>query len=588
MWTSRQLHAASQDCTIVTYLLHLKSKVFVQILMGAAVEKNPLQAMREFRLDEKLLFEPVPAQKGSLKCIYAYPNEYTVGICSLGYQLVWSQMAASPDIHVARLFTDAHEDLPSSPDLLGFSLSWELDYANVLSLLEKLGISIWSRDRLLSDPIIFGGGAVFTANPEPYAEFFDVILLGDGENLLREFLQAVEATRGATDRLERLQALAQVPGVYVPILYQPCYESADGELLRVDTVSDNVPSRVVKQTYKGNVLASSTVVSPKMAWENIYMVEVVRSCPEMCRFCLASYVTLPFRTASLEASLYPSIHRGLEVTSRIGLLGASVTQHPEFEKLLLYLCQPQFEDVRLSIASVRTNTVTPQLAEALAQRGTKSITVAVESGSERVRRIVNKKLAQDEIMTAAINAEAGGLEALKLYGMVGVPGEEMEDVEQTVEMMKAIKAAAPKLRLTLGCSTFAHTPFQWYGVSKDGEKRLQYLEKEMRRIGVSFRPESYKWSLIQALLSRGDRRLSKVLLAVRGFGDSYGSYRRAFKEMKGQLPPMEHYIHDNWKPGATILPWSHLQGALPEQTLVKHQEEATQYMGVASQPTMVP
>ena len=149
------------------------------------------------------------------------------------------------------------------------------------------------------------------------------------------------------------------------------------------------------------------------AWENIYMVEVVRSCPEMCRFCLASYLTLPFRTAPLESSLIPAIERGLKVTNRLGLLGASVTQHPEFEAILDYLSQSRYQDVRLSIASLRTNTLTKKLASTLANRDTRSVTIAVESGSEKVRQIVNKKLTNDEIIQAAINAKAGGTKGFK-------------------------------------------------------------------------------------------------------------------------------------------------------------------------------
>ena len=220
-----------------------------------------------------------------------------------------------------------------------------------------------------------------------------------------------------------------------------------------------------KNTHSGEALTTSTVVSPRMAWESIYMVEVVRSCPEMCRFCLASYATLPFRAPSVQGSLIPNIERGLEVTNRLGLLGASITQHPEFDELLQYLLAPERADVRMSISSVRTNTVTPDLCEALAARGTKSLTIAVESGSERVRDIVNKKLAQDEILAAVHAAQAGGMEALKLYGMAGVPGEEDGDVDATVDLLRALKKQAPKLRLSFGCSTFvpkAHTPFQWY------------------------------------------------------------------------------------------------------------------------------
>lgn len=304
----------------------------------------------------------------------------------------------------------------------------------------------------------------------------------------------------------------------------------------------------------------------------------------MCRFCTASYLTLPFRPAPLDGGLLESIERGLGKTRRLGLLGASVTQHPQFEALLAHLMQPQYADVRLSIASVRAATVTPALAQALAARSTESLTIAVESGSARLRRVVNKKLSNGEIVAAARAAQEGGLRALKLYSMVGVPGETDADVDATVAMLVALRAQAPRLRLTLGCSTFVpkpHTPFQWWGVDPAADARLARLEKAARASGFAFRPESYKWSIIQALLSRGDRRLAPLLLAVRGFGDSLGSYRRAFKAMAGQLPPLEHYAFRTSPPerrGVELLPWSHLRGPLPEATLAQHAAEAQQHM----------
>ncbi|MDJ0525141.1 MAG: radical SAM protein, partial [Microcystis sp. M53600_WE12] len=252
------------------------------------------------------------------------------------------------------------------------------------------------------------------------------------------------------------------------------------------------------------------------------------------------------------------------------------SQHPEFETLLDYLFQPKFEGVRLSIASVRTNTVTEKLARILSQRDTKSITIAVESGSDRLREIINKKLANDEIIQAAINAKAGGLKGIKLYGMVGIPGEETEDIAATVEMLIALKKAASGLRISFGCSTFvpkSHTPFQWFGVNKMAEKRLKYLEKQLGKQGIEFRPESYNWSVIQALLSRGDRRLTSLLELTRGYGDSLGSYKRAFKELKGQIPPLDYYVHQQWRL-EQVLPWSHLHGPLSSNVLVKHLEQS--------------
>ena len=525
---------------------------------------------------ERLLFTPVTPESKAIPAIFAFPNEYTIGITSLGFQIVWATLAVRSDVHVSRLFTDISEPLPRSPELLGFSVSWELDYINIFNLLESLNIPLHSRERNDNHPLVFGGGTVLTANPEPLADFFDVILLGDGENLLNNFLDSYQQVRNA-DRQTQLKHLAQVPGIYIPSLYEVTYHSPDGEIKAIAPIDSDIPTSVQKQTYRGNTLSASTVVTEKAAWENIFMVEVVRSCPEMCRFCLASYLTLPFRTASLDESLIPAIEKGLKVTNRLGLLGASVTQHPEFETILDYLSQPKYQDVRLSIASVRTNTVTEKLASTLANRDTRSITIAVESGSEKVRQIVNKKLTNEEIIQAAINAKAGGLKALKLYGMVGIPGESMTDVEKTVNMMSAVKKAAPGLRLTLGCSTFvpkSHTPFQWFGVNLDAKKRLKYLEKNLRRQGIDFRPESYNWSVIQALISRGDRRLGKLLELTREFGDSVGSYKRAFKQLRGQIPTLDYYVHARWDAEDRVLPWQHLHGALPQKTLVKHLNEA--------------
>ena len=540
--------------------------------------------MSVFQL-ERLLFTPAIPEHDAIPAIFAFPNEYTIGITSLGFQIVWATLAMRSDVDVSRLFTDISEPLPRDPELLGFSVSWELDYINIFNLLESLDIPLHSSERENNHPLVFGGGTVLTANPEPFADFFDVILLGDGEDLLDRFIDAYQEVRNA-DRQTKLRHLARVPGIYIPSLYEVTYHSPDGEIKAIAPIDSDIPAQIQKQTYRGNTLSTSTVVTEKAAWENIYMVEVVRSCPEMCRFCLASYLTLPFRTAPLESSLIPAIEKGLKVTNRLGLLGASVTQHPEFEAILDYLSQPQYQDVRLSIASVRTNTVTEKLAATLAKRDTRSITIAVETGSEKLRQIVNKKLTNEEIIQAAINAKAGGLKALKLYGMVGIPEETMSDVEATVAMMSAIRKAAPGLRLTLGCSTFvpkSHTPFQWFGVNPDAKKRLKYLEKNLRKQGIDFRPESYNWSVIQALISRGDRRLGKLLQLTREYGDTVGSYKRAFKQLRGQIPSLDYYVHDDWQRDC-ILPWQHIQGPLPQKTLIDHLNKA---LAVQNEPAVV-
>jgi radical SAM superfamily enzyme YgiQ (UPF0313 family) len=525
--------------------------------------------------DERLLFTPARPIDDAVPLIFVFPNAYSIGITSLGYQVVWALLSARLDLSVSRLFTDTHESLPRHPELVGFSLSWELDYGNILTLLEQLQIPLRSHLRTDHHPLVFGGGPVLSANPEPFADFFDIVLLGDGEVLLHDFIETYQRVRGMA-RADQLRALASVPGIYVPSLYGVTYAGEDGAVLAVAPVDPTVPATVQKQTYRGENLSVSTVVTSQAAWENIFMVEVVRSCPELCRFCLASYLTLPFRTPDVSTVLIPAIERGLTTTRRIGLLGASVTQHPEFEALLDFFNQPEQADVRLSIASVRTNTVTQRLAQTLATHGTRSITIAIESGSERLRTLINKKLENDAIAAAVDHAKTGGLTGIKFYGMVGLPGEIDADLDQTMDLFQTLKNQASGLRLTLGCSTFvpkAQTPFQWFGVDSQAEKKLKRYQKQLHGLGIEFRPESYNWSVIQALISRGDRRLSQVLELTRHYGDTLGSYRRAFKELRGQLPPLAFYVHQQWST-ETTLPWHHLHGPLSVDTLAKHQAEA--------------
>ena len=212
----------------------------------------------------------------------AFPSTYSVGITSLGYQIVWATLAQRSDVDVRRLFTDQGDAMPRQIDLFGLSLSWELDGPVLPELLQNQRIPVWALERGDEDPIVFGGGPVLTANPEPLAPFFDAVLLGDGELLLPAFIDALQNCREAP-RAERLRQLAQVPGVYVPSLYAPQYDP-DGELMGVEPIDPAVPAQVEKQTWRGNTLSHSTVVTPEAAWPDIHMVEVVRSCPELCRF----------------------------------------------------------------------------------------------------------------------------------------------------------------------------------------------------------------------------------------------------------------------------------------------------------------
>ena len=228
------------------------------------------------------------------------------------------------------------------------------------------------------------------------------------------------------------------------------------------------------------------------------------------------------------------------------------------------------------------------LSRILAKRGSRSLTIAIESGSERLRQVVNKKLSNDEIHAAAVQAKQGGLSGLKLYGMVGLPSESEADVEATAELLLALKQAIGGMRFTLGVSTFvpkAQTPFQWQGVRPDAEKRLKLLAKRLKPKGIELRPESYGWSVIQALLSRSDRRLAPVIAAVGNGKDSMGGWKKAYRAaLNGELEPMpgaelplppawQEVVHQEWS-ASRVLPWNHLRTALIPEKLREHHDQA--------------
>lgn len=199
--------------------------------------------------EEQLLFDPVSPESTAIPVIFAFPNTYSIGITSLGYQVIWSQLRERSQVAVSRLFTDGQEKLPRQVELVGFSLSWELDYGNILVLLDQLGIPRRSEQRQQHHPLIFGGGPVLTANPEPFADFFDVILLGDGEQLLGEFIDRYQEVRAAS-RGEQLRYLAQGEGIYVPSLYEVTYDSPTGAIAAITPLEDSIPERPTKQTYR--------------------------------------------------------------------------------------------------------------------------------------------------------------------------------------------------------------------------------------------------------------------------------------------------------------------------------------------------
>lgn len=520
---------------------------------------------------KEVLILPKPEKTNTeFQVCWAYPNTYEIGMSGLGYQLIWWLLEQAAEAKIIRAFTNYQEQGWDQCDLFGFTLSWELDYGNVLQMLEKAGIPQLSSQRKTGQALVFGGGPVLSANPEPFADFFDVILIGDAEILIPALLEKWRQIKHL-EREDQLLALAQVDGMYVPSLYR--YELADpqGPLSAVSPVASAVPKLVKRQAYMAppDYIAHSVALTPESAFADMFLVEVVRSCPQECRFCLASFLTRPFRAANVD-TLMATIDLGLKHTKKIGLLGPSVTEHPQFDQIASRLLERP--DVNISVASIRADTIEPSILEMLVKLGQKSVTIALESGSERLRAIMKKNLSETEILKAMDAIAKSGLKGVKLYGIVGLPGETDEDLNETVRLLTQLRKTHKQLRITFGVSSFvpkAQTPFQWSGRDHDCARKLEFVRKHLAKTGIEVRPESHNWSDIQGLLSRGDRRLSKVLQAVAQSAGNLGAWKKALREKRPDCPNQDFFIFRNI-PYDETLPWSHLTDDVRSGMLEKH------------------
>lgn len=472
-------------------------------------------------------------------------------MASLGYQTVFKLFASDPRTHTTRYFTNSNEIHDKQVDLLSFSISWELDFINLLFILNKLGVPLLAGERGPEHPLVYGGGPVLSANPEPWSKFFDFITIGDSEDTIPEIISVLSCGRD-------LEKLANIPGVYVPSLKRG----------------------IERARSSAKQLAYSSVIAPDAAWSDTALLEVVRSCPELCRFCLASYLALPFRTPDLDGDLIPRAEYLLQHTSNLGLLGASVSQHPEFTDLLKWLVERKTSiqpSLRVQVASMRATTITPEICELLKTLGVDNLTIAIESGSERLRDIINKKLPQEAIYAAVEAASAAGLRSVKFYGMVGLPYETDEDIQATIDLLLNLRSKYKQIKLIWGCSVFtpkAQTPFQDFGIDKSAEKKLDLFKRSLAKANIEVRAESYKWAEVQALISRGDSSLADLFIKVYKSGNTGANIYKKLLDAESY----RHFVFNNWAEGAAH-PWDFIGGKKQAEMLAKHAGEAALVAG---------
>ncbi len=496
---------------------------------------------------EIFLYERKQNKNDDFTIWMAFPGVYSFSMSSLGYLWMFKTLDMLEGVNIERICSDTEKTAFSIKDvnLFGFSFSFDMDFLTIFSMLEKYNIPLKSKDRT-KEPLIFAGGPVVTANPEPYKEFFDFFIIGDGEDVN---LTAVDICRKYPDKEEALQALSEVEGIYVP----------------------KYSNKVKKLTKKLSECIYTPILSEDAFFKNTFILEMSRGCANRCGFCIASYLNLPLRFVSYD-DLIKTIDFGLSYTDKIALLGAQISAHPHFHDICAYIYNKikSGQKIEMSVSSLRVDAITPDVVKTLAATGQKNVTLAIEAGSERLRKVINKNLSEEQIFNAVKIAKENGLKGFKFYGMLGLPTETQEDLNAMIELGKKVKKENKGFDISFGVSSFVpkpNTPFQWVGRenTKILEDKANFLKKELHKIGISSNISSIKWDYWQAVLSRGDETLNDFVLEVYKMGGKLGAFKSAAKKLNIDTDffAIKNYSFDQ------KLPWDFIEITPGKDFLIK-------------------
>jgi radical SAM superfamily enzyme YgiQ (UPF0313 family) len=501
---------------------------------------------------------------GRLPVALIYPNSYFLGMSNLGIHTIYRLLNEYRNVVCERVFHEKESKNPpvsiesSRPltdfSVVAFSLSYELDYFNVIDILRSSGIPLRASDRDERHPLVIAGGPCMTANPMPLAPFFDCLCIGEAEAILPAILPVIIEGIGES-RQELIKALAALPGIYAPA-YPP-------------------ESPVTRQWVKNldNFNAVSTVFTPDTELGDMYLIEVERGCQRGCRFCLVNTIFSPMRFRAVE-NIIVRAREGIRYRRRIGLVGPAVADHPQIVEILSGI---RGTGAELSISSLRIGSLTGEILSELSRARTRTIAIAPEAGSDRLRQLINKGITDEEILQAADIIAGQDFRQLKLYFILGLPTETDDDVEGIIKLTTAIKSRLDmkqsNIRITLNAAPFvpkAGTPFQWLPMAplEALNSRLSLLRASLPLKGIRLNEESPAWSHIQCALARGDESLAPVLEDTEEV--TLSGWRRAVE--KHQLD-IDYYVNQRWDTDIK-LPWAIIDSSTKQERLCEELEKA--------------
>ncbi|MDW7711767.1 MAG: radical SAM protein, partial [Deferrisomatales bacterium] len=471
---------------------------------------------------EEWLEPPRPTGPADFSCALVYPNRHAVGMANLGFQAVFGLLGGLPGSVCHRAFADQPRTLEAGRslgeyDAVALSLSFEGDYPEALALLERGGVPLRTADRTKDHPFVFAGGVGVSLNPEPLAPFLDAVYVGEAEAGLGALHAFFRAHRDLP-RPELLGELARarLPGVYVPSRYVAPPEGGPPRPLGPEPPTvDRVWAPLPWDPARTRVRAAVD------AFGGAYLLEVSRGCPHACRFCAAGYATRPARFLPFEV-LEPRARFGARRTGRVGLVGAAVSDHPDLGRLARAILD---EGAGFTVSSFRAENLDPGVLDLLVRGGLQTLTVALEAGTERLRRLLGKGLSEQNLLEAARLAGEAGIKNLRVYAMVGLPTETDEDVAAVARAAVRARAALGGGSVTVSAAPFVpkpHTPLQWEPMAPEAvlRSRLRLLQSLCgREKGVRAVGETPKWARVQGLLSRGGREVADLLEAAVRTGD---------------------------------------------------------------------